>query len=191
MLFEIDSAIFQFVNTGLSNPVFDFLMPWFREKLFWIPLYIGVAFLIVKHFQKKAIWIILCIALSSILSDTISSKIVKPTFKRLRPCNEPALENKIQERVNCGSGFSFTSSHATNHAALGLSIAFFLSIIYPNRKKAIYITAFTWAFLISFAQVYVGVHYPFDVLCGLILGTVVFLCLKMFVFEKFIYHRWL
>ena len=108
----------------------------------------------------------MCIRDSGI-ADLTSSRLVKKSFQRLRPCNEIGLENSLNERIGCGKSYSFTSSHATNHFALSM----FLILLLGTRFKWIKIPLFLWAVSIAFAQVYVGVHYPSDVLAGALLGS--------------------
>lgn len=169
----MDHFLFEIINHRMSNPVFDFVMPLFREKLFWTPLYLAVAFaLLYKLGIKRGLVYILFIAITASCADLSSSKLVKPVFKRIRPCNDP--EVNVIERVKCGAGYSFTSSHATNHTALGLAMALSLSVAFKIRRNTCNIVAFGWAFLISFAQIYVGVHYPGDILGGICLGAAIF-----------------
>src|SRR5690606_32660371 len=101
------------------------------------------------------------------IADYTSSSILKPTFERLRPCNDPSIHSEVNTLIACGSGFSLPSSHATNHFA----IAFFLITVFYCKWKPIAPLAFLWAATVSFAQVYSGVHYPADILLGAILGT--------------------
>ena len=104
-----------------------------------------------------------------ILSDQISAHLMKPIFHRVRPCNNPALNSIIHLIVPCGSGYSFPSSHAANHFAMGI----FSAITLGKRYKWVLPLAIVWAISVSFAQVYVGVHYPIDVTCGGIIGTII------------------
>ena len=103
------------------------------------------------------------------VSDQISSHVIKPFVGRLRPCNEILIKDYVRLLANCSSGFSFPSSHATNHFAL----AFFLIVLFNKRYKWVFPVLFFWAFAISYSQVYVGVHYPLDILTGGFLGTII------------------
>jgi len=96
---------------------------------------------------------------------------------RVRPCNDFSLATDIIHRVPCGSGLSFPSAHATNHFA----IAVFLICLFYSRWKPVLPIGIFWAFIISFAQVYVGVHYPVDVTTGALLGiTIGLICAGIF-----------
>jgi len=168
-LYQIDLSLFHFINGSLSNIIFDFIMPLLREKLIWIPLYFFIVLYIIKYFGKKT-WIILfVIILNFAFTDGISNQIFKKNFKRIRPCNELSLDNNIHERVACGSGFSFTSNHAANH--FGLSFILIFTGVFVQRNHKILLVF--WACIVAFAQVYVGVHYPFDVIAGAFLGITI------------------
>ena len=101
------------------------------------------------------------------MGDLIASRLIKPFIARIRPCNDFSLANEIINRVPCGSGYSFPSAHATNHFAIAV---FLICLFYPKWKPILPLGLF-WAFLISFAQIYVGVHYPIDTIFGALLGT--------------------
>ena len=119
---------------------------------------------------KKWSWVALVTtAITIVITDQLSSSLIKPWIGRLRPCNDPSLAEQVQLIVNCGSGFSFVSSHAANH----FDIACFLIVMLQHRLKWILPVALFWAALVSFAQVYVGVHYPLDVICGGLLGVAI------------------
>lgn len=164
-----DATLFQFVNGSLSNPVLDTVLPWFREKWFWMPLYLFIASFALVNYRKKGLFIILGLSLSAGIADYTSSSVVKKNIQRLRPCNDPAMFEYIQRRVPCGGGYSFTSSHAANHFAA----AVFLVGVFGHLGRWIRPTALGWAFFIAFAQVYVGVHYPGDVFFGALLGAAI------------------
>lgn len=101
------------------------------------------------------------------IADYSSASIIKPAVERLRPCREPGFSEQVNLLVNCGSGHSFPSSHAANHFALAL----FFIVLFHKRSKWIVPLALLWAASISFAQVYVGVHFPIDVTVGGLLGA--------------------
>jgi undecaprenyl-diphosphatase len=101
------------------------------------------------------------------IGDLFSSRVIKPLVARIRPCNDLSLADELIHRVPCGSGYSFPSAHATNHFA----IALFLIFVFYDKWKPILPIALIWAFIISFSQIYVGVHYPIDTMAGAILGS--------------------
>lgn len=168
-LLEIDQQLFLLINRDFANSFFDFILPAFRNPFFWSPFYLFIVVFLILNFKKKGLIILGFLLLTFFLSDQISSHLIKPLVERLRPCNEPSFSNYVRLLVPCGSGFSFTSSHATNHFA----IAFYLIILGFQFKRWLFPVLFFWAFFISIAQVYVGVHYPFDILCGAILGSTI------------------
>lgn len=104
--------------------------------------------------------------LTVVITDQVSSSVIKPFVQRLRPCNDPLISSQVHLLVNCGSGFSFVSSHAANH----FGIACFVIVLLHSRFRWIAPAALLWAALVSFAQIYVGVHYPVDTICGALLG---------------------
>ncbi len=162
-----DATLFHFINAGLANPVFDVLLPLCREKWVWAPLYLFVAVFSFLHFGNRAWFVLLGLVAVVAISDGTSSQLLKKNVRRLRPCNDPAMIESVQLRLpSCGSGYSFTSSHAANH----FGIALFLSGLFGNLRRWIRPAALVWASLIAISQVYVGVHYPGDVLGGAILG---------------------
>lgn len=168
-ILNIDKLLFEFINHDLSNRVFDLVLVFFRNKTVWLPLYLFLISFFIFNFKKKGIIIILFAFVGTGIADYTSSSIIKPAVERLRPCNDPQLNPELVLRVNCGSGYSFTSSHATNHFALGAF--FYLVFLTIYRKYALLFLI--WAAIISFAQVYVGVHYPIDVISGALLGTII------------------
>ena len=170
-ILHIDKQLFFEVNDCMKNDTFDMLMPMFRDKEFWIPLYILIIILIIRRYKLKALYVIGFAVLTLLLADQISAHIIKPLIARPRPCNDPVIGDLVNRLVDCGSGYSFVSSHATNHFALAV---FFIRIFdRPSIRYYIVIPFLFWAGLISFAQVYVGVHYPLDVLMGGLLGALI------------------
>lgn len=168
-IYNFDIALFLEVHRGLSNAFFDWLMPLVRNRYFWSPLYLFIIIFCIRQYKKQGLYIIGGLLLTFALGDLTASKMIKPFVARLRPCNDMNLSNEIIHRVPCGSGFSFPSAHATNHFA----IAVFLIMLFYPKWKPILPLGICWAFLISFAQVYVGVHYPVDTMAGAALGTTI------------------
>jgi undecaprenyl-diphosphatase len=157
-----DRIIFQFINGYFINPIFDFLMPFISERNNWILLYVFLwFFLIIKGGKKGKIFVILII-FAIIASDQISSSILKPLVNRLRPCHE--LEG-VRILVGCGGKLGFPSSHAANYFAAATLFTY-----YFPKYKWIYIII---AILVAYSRIYIGVHYPLDVIFGALLG---FLC---------------
>lgn len=167
-LYTIDYSIFYWINSTLSNKLFDLVLPWYRERWIWAPLYLFLLIFVWTNFPKRrALLFYAGLILTVALSDFTSSTLIKKNVQRLRPCNDPRLENTIHLRISCGSGYSFTSSHASNHVALAVYVGLSLGAFAPWLFPALLV----WAFAIAFSQVYVGVHYPFDVLAGSLLGA--------------------
>ncbi len=167
-LIDFDKYLFGIVNQKASNPFFDSIMPFFRQPLFWLPLYLFIILFAIYNFPKKAAIWIGSLLLTITITDSVSSHIFKPLFERLRPCNNPELADSIRLLVDhCGQNGSFTSSHATNHFGIAVFIFMTLDKVW-GKFNYLFIL---WAGVISFAQVYVGVHFPFDVIGGAILGS--------------------
>jgi undecaprenyl-diphosphatase len=164
---HIDQVLFYWINNKMDNLIFDYLFIFIRNKYVWLPLYLFIISFLIFNFKKKGLLILTFAFITVGAADFISSGIIKPAVQRVRPCNDTGGNLHIIKRVNCGSGYSFPSSHATNHFALG--IFFFLIFFFINKYLASLFIL--WAFLISFAQIYVGVHYPLDVFSGAILGS--------------------
>ncbi|MBI5915427.1 MAG: phosphatase PAP2 family protein [Bacteroidetes bacterium] len=190
-LLQFDENLFHFINSGCQNPVFDWLMPLLRNKYVWVPLYLFIVGFLLLNFEKKGLFIVLALVLAVGISDNVSSRFIKKNVQRLRPCKvlEPAQDMHLL--VPCGSGFSFPSTHAANH----FTVAVFLIFALGNVFRRIKIPLLLWATAIAFAQVYVGVHFPLDVLAGALLGWLigwgVWLVFRRFLVDSssFIVHR--
>jgi len=176
-ILELDYTIFEWINQDLQNAFLDQVMPWWRSRDTWIPMYvILIVFALVKY-KLKGLYFILALALTIGIADTVSSKLIKKSIKRLRPCKTPDLKDTTHLLVPCGSGYSFTSSHATNHFAF----AIFLIFTFCRRFKFLRLPLVFWASTIALGQVYVGVHFPFDILMGAIIGSIIaYLCAKAY-----------
>lgn len=165
-LLTLDEQLFHWINTGWSNGFLDMIAPYWRHKLLWVPLYFFIVSFILINFKKMGIIMVLTIFLTGGISDVCSSHIIKKSVERLRPCNDPDVRPEMILRTRCGRGYSFTSSHATNHFAIATIVVLLLGGTWKWIKAPMYL----WAATIAIGQVYVGVHYPVDILCGAILG---------------------
>ena len=168
-LIQFDQWLFHIINGEWHNPFLDAVLPFWRTKEFWIPLYLLLAGFVVWKFRKRAFIFLVAAALTVTVSDTISSKVVKTSVQRLRPCNDEMIREEVNLLVHCGAGYSFTSSHAANHFAVAVFLILTLGIVY----RWIFWPLLLWATSIAFAQVYVGVHYPLDVFAGGLLGALI------------------
>lgn len=167
VFFNWDFTVFKWINIGLSSDILDAILPWMREPLFWVPLYVFILAFMFFNYGKRAYWVLVFVLLTVGTSDMTSSHLIKKTVQRLRPCND--TEVPVVRRVRCGGGYSFTSSHATNHFAIASFFAFTIGLYFRRIRPWLWL----WAFIISLSQVYVGVHYPFDILVGGILGILI------------------
>jgi membrane-associated phospholipid phosphatase len=177
---RIDRALFTKLNGEWTNPFFDFLMPWLRHSSTWTPLYLFLFFFMLYNFKQKSWWWIIFFLCTVALTDMTGTQVFKHNFERLRPCKDPEMVNHLRLLLkHCSGSSSFTSNHAANH--FGMATFFFMT--FRKLLPKIAWIGFIWAAAISYAQVYVGVHYPADVLCGALLGVL------MGVFTSSLYNR--
>jgi undecaprenyl-diphosphatase len=166
---KLDQWLFIRINTDLANPFFDALMPFMRYAYNWAPLYLFLAVFALLNFKAKGAWWVLFFISTVALTDLTGNFLFKQNFDRIRPCGDPDFFMHVRLLVrNCSTGHSFISNHAANH--FGLATFFFITAKPVIGKWAA--IGFAWAALIAYAQVYVGIHYPFDVLAGAVLGFV-------------------
>ncbi|MEP6616027.1 MAG: phosphatase PAP2 family protein [Ginsengibacter sp.] len=165
-----DYKLFSKINGQWHNSFFDIFFPFTRESFVWVPFYFFLLIFIVLNFKVRGwVWALFFIA-TAVLSDFISSDIIKDLVFRVRPCHDPMVTDHIRFLVSyCPNSSSFTSSHATNHFAVAMYI--FTTFKHPLNKW--WGAIFLWALIISYAQVYVGVHFPLDVICGAVVGLMV------------------
>lgn len=165
-----DTQLFLKINTEWTNPLLDSIYPWYREANAWVPLYLFLIVFAIMNFKEKALPWILFAVLTATLTDQLSSSFIKNLVERPRPCREELLMGQVRLILNnCSGGYSFPSSHATNH--FGFAMFLFLTLR-PIMKKWGYVF-FIWAATIAYGQVYVGVHYPLDILAGTGLGCLI------------------
>jgi undecaprenyl-diphosphatase len=175
---NVDYIIFSKINGEWHNSFFDTFLPFLRQSYLWIPLYFFLVIFAILNFKKRGWYWSLGFLLTAILSDYISSTLIKGTFLRLRPCQDPMFMQHIRLLAGyCPGNSSFTSSHAVNHFAA----AMYIFTTFKNPVSKWWVLLFLWALLISYTQVYVGVHFPADVICGAIAGLIIgYLPAKLF-----------
>lgn len=164
-LIDLDKKLLLFLN-GLNHPILDPIMYYATSTFFWLPLYLFLIFLIFKNYKKETWFILLGAAITIILADQITTSLMKPFFARLRPSQEPSLQSLIH-LVNGYKGglYGFASSHAANTFGTALFVWLVLS---PFYKRVVWI--FVWATFMTYTRIYLGVHYPGDILVGAIIG---------------------
>ena len=168
-LSNLDSDLFLYLN-GLHVGWMDKVMVLITEMWVWMPLYLLLIYWTVRQYGKRAWWVFLAVGVVVLCSDQLSSHVFKPYFQRLRPCFNEDFEGLLHlPKGLAGGRFSFTSSHAANT----FSIATFLTLALQKFRPWSAILLFFWAFVSSYSRIYIGFHYPGDIVCGAILGTLV------------------
>ena len=166
-LIRTDTELFLFLN-GIHSSFWDTLMYYISSKTIWIPLYLTVVFFIFRKYKlKKGLVILVFFALLITMSDQISVHLFKNVFERLRPCHNPQIQHLVHTLDHCGGQYGFVSSHASNSFAFAV---FSLMLFRDNRYS---LSIIFWAFLVSYSRVYLGVHYPGDIISGAILGALI------------------
>jgi undecaprenyl-diphosphatase len=167
---ELDRELFITINRRWANSLFDEVMPFLRQSVYWAPVYLFVLAFILINFRVKGGWWAVFFLCTVALTDMTGTYIFKHNFERLRPCADAELHTHIRLLLKqCSGGYSFISNHAANH--FGMAVFFIITL---RRVLGRWVwAALLWAASIAYAQVYVGVHYPADVLAGAIVGTAI------------------
>lgn len=166
-LIHWDQSLFETINSDWANPFFDAVMPFLRNSKSWIPLYALALIAVLYKYKLKGLWWALFFVATVALTDSTGTYVFKHNIERLRPCRDPEFAGHVRLVLNkCAGGYGFISNHAANH--FGMAVFFLVSFRRIFGRWA-WLGIF-WAASIAFAQVYVGVHYPLDVLAGALLG---------------------
>jgi undecaprenyl-diphosphatase len=167
MLEHYDQQLLLFLNSH-HTPFWDAVMYAISGKLIWAPLYLAILVYLGITYKRK-FWVILLFVIVAVtLADQISAHVFKGLFQRLRPCHDPALEGMVHlVKGECGGLYGFVSSHAANSFNVALFSLMFI------RRRWYTISILIWAAVIGYSRIYLGVHYPGDVICGAILGALI------------------
>jgi undecaprenyl-diphosphatase len=184
-IIHLDQQLFLFLNS-LHAPWLDPIVYVLTQTWFWIPLYGIVLYFIIRKFKKMSLIPIVALLVAILVSDQ-TCNIIKRTTERPRPSRELSLQDQIHLYQKSdgtfykGGVFGYPSAHAANSMVFALFIIFFLS----KRRKWIMISALIWSLSMGYTRIYLGVHYPLDVLSGFTLGFILAYPLFRFV-EKWV-----
>jgi undecaprenyl-diphosphatase len=180
MLVQADKELFLLLNSLHSN-VLDFLMWHISGKFIWIPLYALILYAIIRRYKVQGLYFVAGIILTIVAADQISV-LIKNGVERLRPSHNPEFEGLIHIVNNYRGGtYGFVSSHAAN----SFGLATFVALIF--HKQWITVAMLSWALVVSYSRIYLGVHYPADIVCGGMLGSL--LAVVLFYATKFLLCR--
>ena len=159
-----DREVFLYLN-NLGSSVFDQFWIMVSATWIWVPLYVIFLYLLFKRFRlRNVLFILVFVALGVTVSDQLAG-IFKSGIGRLRPCHDPTLDNLVRE-VKCGGKFGFYSSHASNT----FFIATLMSMLLRKTHRYLPHLLFFWAAVVSYSRIYLGVHFPLDILMGAAMG---------------------
>ena len=163
---HIDRQLFVFLN-GLHSPVMDTVMSWLTMGLLWLPLYLLILYLVIRQYRWRTLWVFVFAALLITASDQISV-VVKESVLRLRPSQDATLCCVHIVNGYKGGLYGFYSSHASNT----MGIAVLLIFVLGRRYRFMGPVVILWAVIMSYTRIYLGVHYPGDILAGWIVGCI-------------------
>ncbi|WP_052323839.1 phosphatase PAP2 family protein [Flavihumibacter sp. ZG627] len=167
-LIEYDRSLMLRINSEWHNPVLDMFFQHIRETYFWVPLYLFFLVFAAINFGKRGwIWV-LAVIVTIAITDQVSSNLIKNNIFRTRPCRDQLLAEQVRFFISyCPRSSSFTSSHATNQ----FGFATFMVLTLRHITGPIISLLFVAAAAVAYGQVYVGVHFPLDVIAGGMVGA--------------------
>lgn len=165
-LIQKDKELFLYLNS-LGNPDWDFLWLFISNKWSAIPLYFMLLVLCFKAFKVKDVFLVLITVALLITATDQTANLFKYGFERLRPCHDPEIEHLVRlVKASCGGKFGYFSAHAANSFA----VASFFSFLLKNRFKWLPWLLFVWCSAVAYSRVYLGVHFPLDIVTGAFIG---------------------
>jgi len=168
-LADIDTRLFLFLN-GLHADWMDQVMIHITNMWIWFPLYLLLIYWAVRQYGKRCWWVFLILGVVVLCTDQLASHVCKPVFQRLRPCFNTDLQDLIYLPNGLAGGkYGFVSSHAANT----FGVATFLTPVMRKYRPWPAILLFLWALLSSYSRIYIGYHYPSDILAGAVIGVLV------------------
>jgi len=165
LLEKIDRVVFLFLNS-FHNAFFDPVFFWGTKPLVWLPLFFFLLYVTIRSYRWQFLWVLLFTVILIALSDQLSN-FTKEWIARPRPTHEPGLKGIHTVYGYTGGLYGFYSGHASTTMA----IAVFLILLLKDRSQYIAFILFPWAVFMSYTRIYLGVHYPGDILCGMIIGA--------------------
>lgn len=183
-ILELDKDVFLFLN-GLHNDYWDTLTILITRQETWIPFFASILYFIIKNYRSKTVLIAIGLALLITATDQFSN-VIKDSVQRLRPTHDPSISHLVHIFFGKGGQFGFISAHAANSVA----ILVLTSRIFKNRMY--YFITLAWVLVFCYSRIYVGVHYPLDLICGGLVGWFIGWALfrmLMFVENRFFFGR--
>lgn len=175
-LLQWDYDLFHWINSDLYSEHLAVFMALLRNRYVWVPLYVAIiTWIITRNNIRTAYFLVIYLLIGVLLTDMISSQVFKKNIQRTRPCNEQRLELPVNVSATCRYSYSFPSSHATNHFGLATLL---IGLFDKFKSMPWKVILYAWAGVISFAQIYVGLHYPLDIIGGALLGI---LLMRLFI----------
>jgi undecaprenyl-diphosphatase len=164
-LVAIDKSLFLAIN-GANNLFLDGVMYAISAKFTWVPLYLAVLYVVIKQWKKDALWVVVSLVVCILISDQVASGVIKNLVHRLRPSHLASLSGVVHLVKDYSGGlYGFASSHASN--SVGFAV---LSSLFLRERKYTVAISF-WAILVCYSRIYLGVHYPLDIIGGALVGT--------------------
>ncbi len=164
---DFDEQLFLYLNS-LHTDVLDTLMYWVTLKYTWFPVYLLLIVVVIRKYRIRGLLMCLGMVLAVGASDMITSGWMKPFFERPRPCHVVDIQNAVHVVTGCGGRYGFASSHASTTFGLATTIWLMLRFWSPR-----FVWVFAWSALVAYSRVYVGVHYPLDIVVGAIVGILI------------------